>query len=134
VAPAPASPADTGLPAAEAEPVVVRPPRPHALPGARSQLARPDLEAEMQLIAQADAELRQGRYPGALHALTEHARRFPRGVLREERAALRVLTLCGQDPGPRAQRERERFLAGAPASVLAARVQTACTEREVPAP
>lgn len=87
-----------------------------------------DIDAELRMIAEADALLRAERFEAALRTLGQHARRFPQGALREERAALRVLSLCGKQPGPEALRERERFLRKAPQSVLTARVSAACAE------
>ncbi len=86
------------------------------------------VDAELRLIAQADAELRAEHFDAALSTLALHARSFPKGALRDERAALRVLSLCGKQPGPQALRERERFLRTAPQSVLTARVNAACAD------
>ena len=86
------------------------------------------VDAELRLIAQADAELRAEHFDAALSTLALHARSFPKGALRDERAALRVLSLCGKQPGPEALRERERFLRTAPQSVLTARVNAACAD------
>lgn len=95
---------------------------------------REDVAAELELVAEADAQLRSADYEGALSTLMAHTRRFPRGALREERQALRVLALCGKQPDERARRERERFLRASPDSVLTARVRAACEEPVEPAP
>jgi hypothetical protein len=95
---------------------------------------RPALAAEAQLIAQADVQLRDGRFDAALRTLGLHAQRFPSAGLSEERAALRVLALCGKGASARALRERERFLRASPASVLASRVASACAADGAPWP
>ena len=102
-------------------------PRPQAARGA-------SIDAEVQLIAEADAQIRAERFEAALHTLASHARRFPNGALREERDALRVLSLCGIGPSERALRERKRFMQTASESVLTARVSAACLETEANPP
>lgn len=52
------------------------------------------LEAELALIEQAQGALRAGDAGRALTLLAEHERRFPRGLLREERLASKTLALC----------------------------------------
>lgn len=103
----------------------------------RVRTARPSdagLQAELQLIGEANALLQSRRYDAALRVLGKHGHRFPRGVLRAERDGLRVLALCGLGSTERALRERERYLAGAPHSPLLARVRAACAEGEGHAP
>ena len=88
------------------------------------------LEVEVQLIGSANELIRARRFEDALRVLASHAQRFPRGALREERAALHVLALCGLDSGDRTQRELQRFLRGAPRSVMAQRVRASCAASE----
>jgi hypothetical protein len=91
------------------------------------------LEAEVRLISTANGLVRTHRFADALRVLEAHAQRFPRGALREEGSALRVLSLCGADAGDaRALRERARFLRRSPSSVLAERVRASCAGEGAP--
>jgi hypothetical protein len=49
---------------------------------------------EVELVAAARRSLGERDWPRALALLDAHARRFPDGVLAEERAALRAIALC----------------------------------------
>jgi TolA-binding protein len=53
------------------------------------------LAAEVAILSRAETELHAGRFTSALDVLDEHARRFPRGTLTQERVAARVQALCG---------------------------------------
>lgn len=70
--------------------------------------SRSELAAEQSLIDTARAALARGRGEDALHAADEHAQRFPRGSLAEEREtlAIQALLLIGRraDAEARAQR------------------------------
>ena len=72
-----------------------------------------DLAAEQALIDTARAALARGRGDGALAATTEHASKFPRGRLAEERELLAVqaLVLTGRrdEASARAARFRQAF-------------------------
>ena len=81
---------------------------------------------ELALIQSATRALHRGAPARALGVLGEHARRFPSGVLAEERRALRVLSLCELGRTSEGVRERDRFLARHPRSPLAERVRAAC--------
>jgi hypothetical protein len=132
-APAPLGPAEVASEPQQAEPSaeLERDPAPTRLPpraSSRTQAVADDaLQGEVRLIAEANGHLQGRRFEQALRVLEEHARRYPEGALRAERAALRVLSLCADGPSPQALRERERFLRAAPRSLLAARVRDACT-------
>lgn len=89
-------------------------------------VAGPTTEGELTLIRAATAALRDGDAQGAAWILDEHATRFPRGVLAQEREALRVLVLCDLGRVGEAQRARERFLRSAPDSPMVERVRNAC--------
>lgn len=52
------------------------------------------LAEEIRLVSAAQSALRDNAPERALAALSEHASRFPHGVLRDERMASRVLALC----------------------------------------
>lgn len=85
-----------------------------------------ELAAEAEALARAQAALAGGRPQEALAVLSEYARRFPRGVLREEHDALQAIALCasrGREEGEAAAAE---FLRERAASALAERVRTAC--------
>ncbi|MCB9574195.1 MAG: hypothetical protein H6709_19085 [Kofleriaceae bacterium] len=116
VAPAPA-PAPAHRRNRPHEPVAAEAPPPSAADS---------LRAEQALLARATAALRDGDPAAALTALAEHARRFPDGVLVQERAATRVLALCASGDTARGVQERDAFLDRWPRSVHAARVGAAC--------
>lgn len=61
--------------------------------------------------------------------LNEHASRFPKGVLQEEREAARVLSLCLQGRKEEAKEAADRFLAANPRSVQSDRVRASCALR-----
>lgn len=97
----------------------------HAEPTARPSTREPDaptsddgLASEMTLLARAQTALQRGLFPSALSALDEHARRFPRGQLAEEREALAVQALVRADRVEDARRRAARFDARYPHSVL----------------
>ena len=56
--------------------------------------ARDTLAEEVRLLSDATSQLRAGRGQMALSTLAEHQRRFPSGVLREERNAAKARALC----------------------------------------
>lgn len=62
----------------------------------------------------------------ALQHLEEHARRFPHGVMEEEREAARIVALCQVGRADEARTLAARFLSERPTSPLAARVRAAC--------
>jgi hypothetical protein len=76
------------------------------------------LAAEMSLVSRAQTALQRGLPASALSALDEHARRFPRGELAEEREALAVQALARGGRLEEAARRAERFDARYPHSVL----------------
>jgi hypothetical protein len=84
------------------------------------------LAEETRLLRDADAATRAGDAPRALALLAEHARRFPRGVLGEERDAETVLALCAAGRTSEARAAAQRFLAARPGSPLAGRVRSSC--------
>jgi hypothetical protein len=82
------------------------------------------LSDELKFLASVDAQLRSGGYDHALQRLAQYK---GSQALAEERAALRVLALCGRDNDAAAGRARDQFLQSSPSSVLAARVRGACS-------
>jgi hypothetical protein len=84
------------------------------------------LAEELRLMRAASAALSANDIPRTLNLLSEHAERFPDGALREERRALRVISLCKQGRSHFALVERDEFLSSSPRSPLTARVREAC--------
>lgn len=84
------------------------------------------LEAEMELLRKAQAELREGRPESALAALDAHGAEFKDGVLREERLAAHILALCNLGRTSEARAEAQRFLAASPRSPMAERIRNSC--------
>ncbi len=72
-----------------------------------------DLAAERALLDRVQRALRAGDLVGAQRAIDTHARRFPDGILAEEREALAIKTLVAagrrEDAQKRAAAFRERF-------------------------
>ena len=75
-----------------------------------------DLAAERALLDRVQSALRAGDVSGAQRAIGAHARRFPTGILAEEREALAIKTLVAagrhQEAQKRAAKFRERFPEG----------------------
>jgi hypothetical protein len=102
------------------------PPLPPPAPARSSHPAASDLEAEMAMLATAQAAIQRGDYATALAKLDEHQRTFPNGVLGEERTAARVVALCGAGRQAEARSLGAAFLARHPSSPLAPRVRSSC--------
>jgi tetratricopeptide (TPR) repeat protein len=88
-----------------------------------------EIRQEVELLSKAQAALSRGRPQEALEALSEHARRFPRGVLIEERAATRARTLCALGRRQEAEAELTRMERLNPASAYLARARESCGSR-----
>jgi hypothetical protein len=86
------------------------------------------LAAENRLLAQARTALLDGQPEQALLRLGEHARRFPDGVLSEERQALRAVALCEAGRDTEGDAAARAFLLEHPHAALAQRVRSACRE------
>lgn len=89
------------------------------------------LAREVALLSRAGVELHAARPAAALEALDEHARRFPNGVLAQERAAARARALCALGRMREAQAELARLTRAAPGSPLVARAAQACASAPV---
>ena len=85
---------------------------------------------EVTLLRSALASVRDGNGQRALSLLAEHAERYPSGAFSTERRGLRVLALCAAGRSAEGQRERAAFLRDAGESPIAARVRSACSDRE----
>jgi hypothetical protein len=94
--------------------------------GSGSGATDSSLAAELALLREVHGALRDGDAPRAERWIDEHAARFPDGVLREEREAARVLSLCAKGRTAEARAEADRFLAANPRSVQADRVRGSC--------
>ncbi len=103
-------------------------PRVRRAPAAPLEIARVDstLTEELALLRDAQRAMQADHPHDALSRLDDHARRFPSGVLEEEREAARVLALCRADRADEARALAERFLRERPSSPHRARVRAAC--------
>lgn len=90
------------------------PTRPHA-----TVTAAPNFTAERLLIERCSSALAHGNPTGALVAARAHARRFPRGLLVEEREALTIQALRALGRDAEASARTERFLRRWPTSLHA---------------
>ncbi len=76
-------------------PISSPPKAPAGIASAReSTRSRDTLSEEVAILSRAETELHSGRAESALRVLSEHERRFPTGVLTEERTAARIQALC----------------------------------------
>lgn len=137
---APASPespsiAVADLPEARPEPSA-RPTAPAVASSRRSTDDLDGLAEETRLVRAAQVALRTHDAAEAGRRIDEHARRFPRGVLREERMTLRVLVLCETGDVAQAKRLRAELDRSFPGTSHAARLEASCAgpaeEKESP--
>ena len=122
--PSPAAPAPIDDPSMEVAAVA-----PPAQTGKKSVLAphpADNLAQEVAILSRASAELHAHRPAAALVALAEHQRRFPAGVLVEERTAARVQALCALGRTQEAKAELARLARMSPNSPHEARARKAC--------
>jgi hypothetical protein len=87
-----------------------------------------ELRAEMALIREARQALQADRPAGALEVLDTHARAFPEGQMREDRAVLRIEALCAAGKAPQARAEAQQFVRAFPRSAHGERVRATCAE------
>lgn len=117
---------------AEAPPLPAEPavaPRP-AAPAREISKSAVEIREEVALLSKAQAALSRGRPQEALEALSEHAARFPRGALAEERGATRARTLCALGRKQEAESELKRMEKVNPASAYLARARESCAARQ----
>jgi hypothetical protein len=88
------------------------------------------LDSELNLLRQAQEDLRIGMPAQALNRLADFDRLFPRPKLDQERQAIEAIATCQVHPGPAALGRAQRFLQKAPLSPLAARVRSACQQND----
>jgi hypothetical protein len=78
--------------AAPSDPPLQRPRR--VAPAGTPEAPEDTLGAENELLGRARRELTEGHDAAGLELLAEHAQRFPKSALAEDRAALRTIALC----------------------------------------
>jgi hypothetical protein len=113
-------------PTAEASAVVVSTPPPVVSSDPQASSARPGqdrLAQEVALLTHATSDLHAGRAADALKVLDEYQRKFPKGLLTEERRAAKAQALCSLGRRSEAQAELARL---APQSPAAARAKQVC--------
>ena len=113
-------------PTVEASAVVVSTPPPVVSSDPQAASARPAqdrLAQEVALLAHATSDLHAGRAADALKVLDEYQRKFPKGLLTEERRAAKAQALCSLGRRSEAQAELARL---APQSPAAARAKQVC--------
>ncbi len=81
---------------------------------------------ETTLLRSADAALRSDDPTRALAFLDEHARKYPHGILVEERSAERIFALCKLGRSSEARTDARQFLRDRGESPLAASVRASC--------
>ncbi|HWP06193.1 MAG TPA: hypothetical protein VNN72_10645, partial [Polyangiaceae bacterium] len=100
-------------PAPPLQPVAPPPAVPESAPAAsnaaRPQRARRTDEAELELLRAAHSAYQSRQFANALVLVGEHARRYPNGLLAEEREALRVRSLAGAGRTEEARRAAVAF-------------------------
>lgn len=124
-----ATEAGTAQPAPKAPASAAAPPLAAAAPAVSSAPTRTRadrLAEEVAILSRATSELHSGRPAGALRALDEHQRKFPRGLLVEERRAARVQALCALGRKSEAKPELERLVKSAPQSPTTLRAKQVC--------
>ncbi|MEP7052036.1 MAG: hypothetical protein ABJB12_16845 [Pseudomonadota bacterium] len=131
------APAVAAVPAAPTLAPEVESPPPSALaiavaePARAAQLQEDPLAREVGLLSLATGDLHAGRAGDALKVLDEHQRKFPNGILSEERRAARAQALCALGRRSEADSELARLASQSLAAVNAKRVcdQTSKAER-----
>lgn len=99
---------------------------PPSFTGSRAPSPR-SLDAELDLLGRATAELDAGRPTAALALLQRHAAQYPRSMLALERETLRILVECRVRPGPSSTTLAHQFLARHPKSLHRDRLQRGCS-------
>lgn len=94
-----------------------------APPPARRSTAPP---SEVEMLRSAAQQAAGDAHAAALATLTRADRRFPAGMLTEEREVLRAETLCKQGHSRQARERVRAFLVAQPASPLRERMRGAC--------
>jgi hypothetical protein len=116
-------------PAAFALPNAPHPPETRSAPRRQT---RDGLSDEVALLSRAEVELNGGHPESALRELDEHERRFPHGLLTEERTAARVQALCALGRFAEGNAELAQLARVSPHSPLAERARQACRDPSRP--
>jgi hypothetical protein len=87
------------------------------------------LAGELQLLAQAQRALHDGKLSLALTLLDQHSAQHAQGSLREERVAARAVVLCRMHQSAAGNAEAQRLAASTPRSPLLPWVRSACAKR-----
>ena len=112
------------VPAPErAEPPLAR----RAVPSEKPK-ASETLDAELDLLHEAQTKWRNRDPNAALALLAEHRQRYPKSELRLEREALRVFSLCAAGRTAEAKEVARRAFKNAPRSPLRASVDESCAK------
>lgn len=109
----------------------VAPPAPAASMLPEPTVASGALGEETKLVSAANAALRAGDGRAALAAIEDHQRRFPAGVLAEERDAQRVEAMCLAGQTAEARERAARFGRDRPGSPLLTKVKAACSGKKL---
>jgi hypothetical protein len=116
--------------AAADTPVVARAPAPRVanddIPVSVRRQPSDRLAEEVEILSRAQTELHAGQFASSLRLLEEHARKFPRGTLAQERRAARIQALCGMGRMSEADTELARL---SPGSVHEGRARQACAAK-----
>ena len=121
----------SNVPATSMSGLARQPPPPDVKPKAEASPPHParavpkadPFTAELELLQRAHSAYTRREFSLALALVTEHARRFPRGRLAEQREALRVRSLVGSGHTDEAHRAAAAFAVRFPRSVLLSRVE-----------
>jgi hypothetical protein len=97
-------------------------------PPSEKPAASETLEAELDLLHDAQAKWRNRDPNAALALLAEHRKLYPKSELRLEREALRVLSLCAAGRTAEAREVASRAFKNAPRSPLRASVEASCVK------
>jgi hypothetical protein len=88
--------------------------------------AHDHLAQEVAILSRATSDLHAGRPASALKSLAEHQRKFPKGLLSQERQAARAQALCALGRTRDAELELGRLTKSSPQSPNAARAREVC--------
>jgi len=97
-----------------------------AAPAGASAAPSSSLRAELDLMAQVQGALRDGRAARALELIARYDLQYPGGSLANERLAAEVFAACSIGDPARARRVAAAFLARDNVSALAGRVKKSC--------
>ena len=90
------------------------------------------LAAETAYLQQVQSALVDHDGPRALTLIAKWRLEFPDGVLKQERQALRAVSLCEAGKTDAGRKASDRFLRRYPKSALAERVRGACKKKDAP--